>query len=129
MFRMSIKGIALFALIFTALALGVSQPADAGTSVAPAASVVECDSSSEPCLRIYKTAKDVESQTYTVVKFTEVEVTRALFADVRRIHYRIKDETGFDCKSGEYKYGVFRCEEGGIATRYEQLIQALDALY
>ena len=124
-----IGSVAFCVLISIALASDVPQVSNEAPSAATAAPPIECDSSSDPCVRVYKTLKDIETQTYKVVKFTEPEIIQSLNNGDRRIHDKIKDETGFDCKKGKYEYGVFRCEEGALATQHQLLIKALEMLY
>lgn len=128
MLRKLIVIVALFGLVFTALASGVPRLRDVSPAVAPVTSPGDCDSG-EPCVRVYKTNKDVESQSYKVVRFSEGEITNARVEDVRRIHNKIVDETGFDCKKAKFVAGVFNCEEGGLYTTNDNLIRALLELY
>ena len=129
MLRRLIISSAFCTLVSLGLALGLAHLTKAIPTVALAAPVIECDSSSDPCVRVYHTAKDVEAGSYKVVKFTEPEIINAINKGTRQIHDKIKDETGFDCKKGKYEYGVYRCEEGALATRHDLLIKALEMLY
>ena len=116
-------------LVSVAVALAVPHLSNVTPAGASVASPIECDSSSDPCVRVYKTREEVEKQTYKVVSFSEAEIMQALEKADRRIHDKIKSETGFDCKKGRYESGFFRCEEGGLATQHQRLIQVLEMLY
>jgi hypothetical protein len=125
--RKSVVSVALCGLVFTALASGVSRLRDVSPAVALVTSTGDCDSE-EPCVRVYKTDKDVESQSYKVVKFSEVEIIQGA-ENPRRIHNKIESETGFNCKKAEYRHPVFNCEEGALYATHRLLIEALQANY
>ena len=128
MLRIAIVSVALCGLVSTALASHAPGPRDASPAAATATSPGDCDSG-EPCLRVYKTSEDVQSQSYKVVTFSEAEIVQAAGDNPRRVHNKIVDETGFDCKKGKHEYGVFRCEAGALYTRHDLLIKVLQMLY
>ena len=127
MLSKSIVGVALCVLAFTALASGVPRRVHVGpvAGTAPA----ECDSSGDTCVRVYKKNEDVESQSYKVVRFSELEIVQANKEDLFLVHRKIVNEAGFDCKRAKFEQGVFRCEEGAIITHQDLLIGILVQLY
>jgi len=119
--------------VFTLVAVhernSLLSPASAKT-VEISLSNLECDSSSDPCIRVYTSLEDVEKQSYKVVKFTEAEIYQSLDKDGGTgILRRIKDDTGFECKNGKESYGFFRCDPGALATRHELLFKILSGFY
>lgn len=129
MVRRSLVQVTVVFSVIAIIAFGVSAARQ--TKVSAKVSLLECESSDDPCVRVYKPNSSGGIDDYKVVKFTETEIIQDLNKDSGvSIHNKIKDETGYDCKKGKDEMDHFRCEDGGVlATRHRELMEFFEGYY